>query len=300
MNDYIGKVSKTKIKEECFNLLKEHGFTVTDVSVGNGYFLFEFGKNSVVHFKIKEIPYWLFGLWILKDKEKKVYTIQFFGEKIDWIDKFKPSRTTISSSADDGSDEIYYRVPFVFTKKNMTNYPSMDMAVFHEIDKLQRLKKNRRIAEYGMSGTNLSFLKWLWDEISFYDIEKPVTDLYEAHIQGLLYKAAIWLIGLRYHKYVKTRPVIDQTQPGWITSPRYETGVEYRPGLPEETVKKIWYKIEDSKLARFLNKNSNFNQYSDSEAKRGFYYPEYYDEKKKKEEAERAARLEKLKNKNNK
>lgn len=295
----IGKLSKTKIKEILFKELEDNGFHVTNVEVGNGYFLFDLGQNSVVHFNIKEIPYWKFGFWIQKDNEKKEYTIEFFGEKIDWIDKFKPSRCTISSSKDD-DDKIYYRAPFNWTKNNRCHYQAPYMAVWHEMDTLQRLKKNRRIAEYGLSDTSRSFLKWLWDEIWFYDIEKPVTDFYEAHIQGLLYKAALWLVGLKYHKYVKTRPVIDQTQPGWMTSPRYETGVEYRPGLPEETVKKIWYKIEDSRLAKFMRGNSHFNQYSDSEARRGFYYPEYYEEKQKKEEAERAARLEKMKQKNNK
>jgi hypothetical protein len=93
----IGKLSKTKIKEILFKELEDNGFHVTNVEVGNGYFLFDLGQNSVVHFNIKEIPYWKFGFWIQKDDEKKEYTIEFFGEKIDWIDKFKPSRCTISA-----------------------------------------------------------------------------------------------------------------------------------------------------------------------------------------------------------
>ena len=166
---------------------------------------------------------------------------------------------------------------------------------------LGRLKRYRHLTEYYIDdNSSKSFFKWLWSEFWFYDVEEPLEEFYEAHIQGLLYKAAIWYLGVKYHKYVKTRTVIDTTEPGWMTSPRYNTGIEYRPGLDEETIKKIWYKIENSKLVKFLNKNSNFSQYSDSESKRGFYYPEYYEEKRKKEEAEREVRLEKMKQKNNK
>jgi len=296
------RLSKTKVKDLVLDYLKRKaGLTVKTIVSGNGYYLFEFGKNSVFHFTFKEIRGWKFGLWLRwEDDEKKKIKIDFFGHKINWIDKFKPTQTLLSNSVVISSYkdlEDFELMDDLFYGSNDNYYSNGDILKW-----LVNLKRHRHLSEYFMSDnyTNLSFTKWLWDEFWFYDIEEPVKDFYEAHIQGLLYKAAIWLIGLKYHKYIKTRPVIDQTQPGWITSPRYETGVEYRPGIPEETVKKIWYKIEDSKLAKFIRGNSNFSQYSDSEAKRGFYYPEYYEEKQKKEEAERAARLEKMKQKNNK
>lgn len=288
MTDYIGKLSKTKIKELCLKCLEDNGFHPTDINVGNGYFLFDFGKNSVVHFKIKEIPYWLFGLWILDDKEKKEYTIQFFGEKEDWIDKFKPSRTSISSSKNDG-DKVHYRVPFRVTNENKCKYFDVDFAVWTQMDELQRLKKNRRIAEYGLSDTNRSFLKWLWKEIWFYDIEKPLTDFYEAKIQGILYKLCLRYLGFKYRKYIKIRPIVDMSDPGYYRHPRYECGVEYLPDVPNDKVKEIWYELEDSKISSFIRKNSNFGQYSDSEAKRSFYYPEYYEKK----DAERKAKYNK-------
>lgn len=296
------RLSKTKVKDLVLDYLKRKaGLTVKTIESGNGYFLFEFGRNSVFHFTFKEIRGWKFGLWLRwEDDEKKKLKIDFFGHKINWIDKFKPTQTmlansvVISSYKDLDDFELMYDL---FYSSNEHYDSDGDILKW-----LGLLKRYRHLTEYFMSSDypNKSFTSWLWDEIWFYDIEKPVTDFYEAHIQGLLYKAALWLVGLKYHKYIKTRPVIDLTEPGWMTLPRYETGVEYRPGLPEETVKKIWYKIEDSKLAKFMRGNSHFNQYSDSEAKRGFYYPEYYEEKQKKEEAERAARLEKMKQKNNK
>ena len=285
------RLSKTKIKEDIFKELEENGFTVINPEVGNGYFLFDFGKNSVVHFQIKEIRGWKFGIWIRKDDEKNEFLVNLFGDKINWIDKFKPTAVPLTTEE---------RLPYVYTKENKCSYSEPGLIVWHVMSKLQRLKKNRLIAEYGLSGTYDGFWEHLWSEFTYYDIQEPIEDFYEKSVVGKIYKVALWFLGLKYHKYIVVRDMID----GWTGKlkvyPRYDTGVEYRPGLPEETVKKIWYEIEDSWLVKFLNKHSNFSQYSDSEAKRGFYYPEYYEERRKKEDAKREKRLEKLKNKNNK
>lgn len=273
----LGKLSKSKIKEACFECLKENGFTVTDVEVGNGYFLFDFGQNSVVHFKIKEIPYWKFGLWIIKDTEKNVYTVQFFGDKIDWIDKFKPSCSTITSAEDrDDADTL----PLVITKKNQSSYSSLDMAVFSELHVLKRLKKNRRIAEYGLSDTSSGFLKWLWSEIWYYDIQKPFENFWEAKIVGILYEVIIKFIAFKFRKYVKARPVVDG---GDNVSPRYETGVEHL-NSDDENTKTVWWNIQEMKLVKFLNKYSNFLQFMNKDDHRGFYYPEYYEWKEQERE----------------
>ena len=285
----LGKLSKTKIKEACFECLKENGFTVTDVEIGNGYFIFDLGQNSVVHFKIKEIPYWKFGLWIIKDTEKNEYTVQFFGDKIDWIDKFKPSRSTITSAED--SDEAD-TLPLVVTKKNQNSYCSLDMAVFGELNVLKRLKKNRRIAEYGLSDTSRGFFKWLFEEIWYYDIQKPWEEFYEAHIVGALYKLIIKYIAFRFRKYVKAREVIDR---GDNVYPRYETGVEYL-NVDDENTKTVWWNIQEMKLVKFLNKYSNFGQFMNKDDHRGFCYPEYYEWKKQ----EREKKNEEIKNKLNK
>lgn len=277
------QLSKTKVKDLVLDYLKRNaGLTVKTIVPGNGYFLFEFGKNSVFHITFKEIRGWKFGLWLRwEDDEKKKLKIDFFGHKINWIDKFKPSQTMLANSVVISSykDLEDFELMYDLFHGSNENYYSDG----YVLKWLRHLKRYRHLTEYFMRDNylNKSLPKWLWDEFWFYDIEKPVTDFYEAHIQGLLYKAAIWLIGLKYHKYVKTRPVIDMALQGMVTFPRYETGIEYKPELDDETVKRIWYKIEESKLVRFLIKNSNFSQYSDSEAKCGFYYPEYYEEKQK-------------------
>ena len=83
-------------------LKKYHNIECYDAKFGNGYFILEFGKNSVVHFKIKETPGWLYGIWwdMPEDyedhqthkKETPVYIEGcLFGQYEDNIDKFKPS-----------------------------------------------------------------------------------------------------------------------------------------------------------------------------------------------------------------
>ena len=92
---------------------EEHDFTPCDVTFGNGYFIFEFGENSVVHFHIKELPGWLFGIWWeprteeIKLKKKDCFKRQkvkgscvgtIFAQWEDEIDKFKPSRSVFKES----------------------------------------------------------------------------------------------------------------------------------------------------------------------------------------------------------
>ena len=75
-------------------------FTPTDVSFGDGYFIFAMGTNSVVHFHVEEAPGWLFGLWWSSEENKDagegVYYkdrvgFEFFAQYEDEIDKFKPT-----------------------------------------------------------------------------------------------------------------------------------------------------------------------------------------------------------------
>lgn len=82
--------------------LEENGITmeVTDLTYSDGYFIFGRGTNSVVSFRIKETPGWLYGIWWeepeeVKDDDGKItgfnVTAQIFTQFEREIDKFKPS-----------------------------------------------------------------------------------------------------------------------------------------------------------------------------------------------------------------
>lgn len=46
---------RIQIKNCIFDILKDNGFTITNVEELNGYFIFEIGEKSVYHFKLKKL-----------------------------------------------------------------------------------------------------------------------------------------------------------------------------------------------------------------------------------------------------
>lgn len=102
-----------EIAKIIFKSIKEMGYKPYDIEYGNGYFLFEMGDDSVVHFRLKGLgpigKHWKFGMWIAaesleesyREKEKDLpydeqYNIvQLFAQYDTIIDKFKPSRSSL-------------------------------------------------------------------------------------------------------------------------------------------------------------------------------------------------------------
>jgi len=78
--------------------MQNRSLTASDVDYRCGYFIFTFGKNSVVNFYFDELPGWKFGLWwnypkSTKDLNKVTGTL--FAQWEDEINKFKPSQSDI-------------------------------------------------------------------------------------------------------------------------------------------------------------------------------------------------------------
>ena len=74
------------------NQITDKGLTPENIRYLEEYFVFDFSKAAICHFKIKEIPGWLFGIWLNDERHK--YDI--FGEPEEFIDKFKPGATYYS------------------------------------------------------------------------------------------------------------------------------------------------------------------------------------------------------------
>lgn len=83
------------------NEITKH-FTITNKDYMDGYFIFDFGKDSVCHFTLKETPDWDYGIWQgdTSDDPEEKYNFKIFGEHSELIDKFKPSRTYVSFTDD--------------------------------------------------------------------------------------------------------------------------------------------------------------------------------------------------------
>lgn len=101
-----------------FDQITQLGFKIKDVTHPDGYFLCDYGKDSVTHFKLKGHGIsrkWKFGLWVnaeemSEEKMKEVKeqikngelsydhqpkVIQLFAQYETQIDKFKPSRSEL-------------------------------------------------------------------------------------------------------------------------------------------------------------------------------------------------------------
>lgn len=106
--------------ERIFRHLEDNGFHPKDVVYKNGYFIFDHGKDMVVHFHIKECKGWLFGIWWDLEKENQ---LEFFTQYEKDIDKFKPTASIFEQEVVFDKDfqvELkYYLLPMLkFIKKH--------------------------------------------------------------------------------------------------------------------------------------------------------------------------------------
>lgn len=95
VNRAISSTNK-QLMDGVLDKLRSHGLTPHKIEFPAGYFLFMNQTDyEIMHFKLKELPEFLFGVWNKEltfdnDETKKVPFI--FGERECFLDKFKPSR----------------------------------------------------------------------------------------------------------------------------------------------------------------------------------------------------------------
>lgn len=107
-----------KIKAQTiFKALSDKGWQIYDIKYLDGYFIFDHGEDSVVHFRIKGCKGWKFAIWWYEDEEQNnALVFDFFGQYEEYTDKFKPSASTFViercwyESADGSDNMIDYDV----------------------------------------------------------------------------------------------------------------------------------------------------------------------------------------------
>lgn len=101
-----------ELKHHFFDLRERIMFNPFDIEYHDGYFIFAHGTNSVVSFRVCEAPGWLFGIWwdIKKRDDKEFLVGQVFVQYERFIDKFKPSASTLIK-------EIEVAVPLLTTNE---------------------------------------------------------------------------------------------------------------------------------------------------------------------------------------
>ena len=256
-------MTKLEIRDAVLKELEEYnGLHVKDMTEVPGYYVFKFNEHEIFHFTFKEIPEWKFALWITWANDKKdEYNIAFFGNKINWIDKFKPSCSPISCKMKLKVDDEFE--PF-------------DL-IYEEADTLKGLKDHRLLCEYSINSHYWTgFIPWLWSEIYYYKIHNPFFKWYEKHILPLKVKVATCLYNLRYNKYLKVRDVYDNR--GKYYKQPYDINLEYKENITEDDKFNTYCSIQGGIIRKWLNiTNESVGdvnvRHCEFGKKRDFYYP---------------------------
>lgn len=238
---------RTQIKNCVFNILKNSGFTITNIKGLDGYFITNFGEKSVYHFNIKEIKNWKFGLWIVDtkdDSEIDVYRISLFGDKVDWIDKFKPSATPIT-------DTIEIPISFFTDNKPLDEYVSheIECELSYELSKdLHHLKYARIFKEYAIDSGWESFTKWYIGQLKIYKI-RPLKQNIARKITSVWHFFIKNYISVKYKKYIEDIDIVKTLFYMHDT----DINVTFKKGLSDDEMDMISDKIDKTFTADFIN-----------------------------------------------
>lgn len=264
---------KNPLMAKVLEALKGEGLEFSSLSTGNGYYIFEFGDETVCHFTVNGVKRWLFGIWAFEDEtegtHEKVYRVSLFGEHTDYIDKFKPTATKLSetfvvkdqSEIDDGKYEIY---DFADTIKAVKAHPALEKW-FHYTTRTG------------------SVAKFLLSDFWFYRIRKNVSSWLKNNAMHWYLKlvSAIYILRFR-RKGVNFKSDVEFRGENW--HPMYELRAIYGDN-EEDTVLSTYNKLQRERknklgyletkhwlLPRCVENNTNFINAQNDNDWRGFYY----------------------------
>jgi len=279
-------VSKTKIKEIIFHILNTYDLEVTDINVGNGYFLFNFGENSVIHFRIKGCKHWKFGIWINyiskenngKDacdgsKMKQGYLIEIFGQHEDYIDKFKPSYSPIKYSidglmklGDPGHNDNDYGMwwplcQFASDVKLIKNSPIFANIHFNG-------------GEMGLfdAYNDKSIISTYIHQQIYYRIKKPIHEFLDFKGNKLYGKLVAKWIGFWNKKYLVAN-FVDNCSSGFICYPPYEIHIRYKTN-DNDKMWDLYHKYYGTHSHIGFYQDIRVEHYETISDTRSFYYPD--------------------------
>ena len=185
---------------------------ITDWNIGNGYYLFDFGENTVCHFRVPGAKKWLFGIWAIPREDGSI-RVDLFGEHEWHIDKFKPTATKISDSViisnreafDDLSWELVSSINAIIS---ISRYPIAAMIVYYwnGIDPVMR---------------------WLWGEWWFYTVVVKWYSFLDNVVNKWLVHACKKWINFRWKRKGIHANVVDNWVGDLRISPRWDLQVYY-------------------------------------------------------------------------
>ena len=238
---------RTQIKNCVFDILKGKGFTVKNEEELSGYFIFDFGEKSVYHFNIKEIKNWKFGLWIIDTKDDDghdVYSISLFADKVNWIDKFKPTATPVTDTI---------KIPVSFFNDNEPSDEDVSYEIKCELSwdlmkDLHHLKYARIFKEYTIDSGWESFTKWYIGELKLYKI-RPLKQNIARKITSVWHFFIKTYISIKYKKYIEDIEIVRTT----FFMHDTDINVTFKKGLSEDVMDIIADEIDKTFTANFIN-----------------------------------------------
>lgn len=210
-----------KIANSIFNELKRNKLPPKDITFTNGYFIFNMGEDSVVHFNIKGIKKWKFGIWTdIKNKN----SIQFFAQYTDFIDKFKPSASIfcVNISKESLADIV-------------SNKDNAKWVYYEIINMCKHIKYNPIIAFVQEAICSNYITSPLWklyaeeklDNISnkFYKIkEHIINDIIEYRVNYI----SAFMLKTKYPNIIEDIKICDNNVEGFKVSPRYDVEILFK------------------------------------------------------------------------
>ena len=262
-----------KIYKQIHDGILEHflnkGLTPNYIETGNGYFLFDYGKDSVMHFSLKEAPQWKFGVWLNYVPAEKPYTqeskeyvhIYIFAQNKLWIDKFKPSASEFVYETKYYLDPIRLKDTGIvrwFNKKNLTEEIQYHISLYNFV----QIWEDKYLA----------FWRHMHGSLDYAYVSRRQARRY-------YYKFIFeeWLQAKRNKKYLRKQfrlahnffklleydyEIVDRNSDDWKVTPRYEVSVTLPAGYdwkndetnPMHIVSRKWR----DKLRGFEDRHKNF------------------------------------------
>ncbi len=229
-------LSNKEIRERVITSFSEYQYTVQDVKIGNSYYLFNLGEESVIHFKIKGCKRWLFGLWIVELSENKV-RISLFGEYEDYIDKFKPTQTKLSENVEVdkniSDEELEKKLEYLVWS-----------IIYKQVEVIYGSNIAGKIKFYYPGHENL--LKWFFNQWWFYKIEWPFLQKLRYKYNKYIAMVICFILNSIYRK--RLNATYNKTD---FFFPTYEININYKEGTNDDDIYNVY---------KHINKDTGFDK----------------------------------------
>lgn len=242
-------MTRLEAAKKIFDYIKDNGFKPINIKYGNSYFIFDKGENGVIHFNVKGLHGWKFGMWLETDAEKlknengKDYpAVQFFCQHELNIDKFKPSRS------------------FFSVDLSLSDIEAEDIYSFYEIRSILKMIKRHPFVSFAMDGCgdkyySHSYVGYYLKQ-KLYKTKRAVREWWNDIWVKIWHGSKVWFI--KRYKVVDKVRLVDRNDKDWKTYPRYDMTIHFKKISDDEDVQ---CEAEVKMLNRFFRDNSYKNMH---------------------------------------